>query len=183
MLLKVFGLSSESERIITDSAQAVRTFNRLRMKGAQMHGVRFNVCPNAVFTSLSVIAFLPEKYMKPDILVKRKFKSSLGEARHVVIQKDQRKFDIKISKRSKIVNKNYNYHLFDGGTIADYGLVNIHIKQDGIRCFSGILLISNRNVIDGDGSHIVRISYLQTPLHWEYTLREPTLDEQLRKYS
>ncbi len=177
-----FFVPGTSERVITDSAEAMREFDRIRMEGAKMVGVRLDVQPNAVFTSLSQLAFTDEKYLRSFIRVKRKFKSSAGEARHVVIQMGKQNFDIKISKRNKIVNKNYKIHLFNGGTMADYGSLNIHIKQDGVRCFSGVLHTSNIIVIDGDSTCIARISYLRTPMVWEGILRDPPIAEEQRPF-
>ena len=166
------------ERVFTDSAEAMREFDRIRLEGAEWIDVILAVRSGEIFTSLSQLAFTDEKRLRSFIRVKRKFKSSAGEARHVVIQLGKLNFDIKISKRNKIVNKNYKIHLFNGGTMADYESLNIHIKQDGVRCFSGVLHTSKIIVIDGDSTRIARISYLRTPLVWESILRDPPSYEQ-----
>ena len=167
-----------SERIITDSAEAMREFDRLREEDLGDNWEWRNGFVNEVFNLFYPAAFAPERLMRPDTIVKRKFTCKQGEARHLVLKPEGFNFEVKISKRATIVKKNYNHKLMSGGCIADYQTVNIHIKLDGVRCFSGELQIylkpedyDRLDTRDIERTQIVRISYLRTPLNWEYVLK------------
>jgi len=157
--------------VITDSTEAVSAFYKLRTKGARTIGVRLDVCPMEVFHKIHSFAFTAKDIMPKNVESTRKIKC----ARRIQIQHEASIFDIKISKRTTVVQLNQDGLLFPLHSVLsehEFGSINIHISENGLRCFSGKIKLAKDVPFGSDGWYLVRVTYLRTPMSWEENLRD-----------
>ena len=168
-LKEFFGLKSKI-KVITDSTEAVSTFYKLRTKGARTIGVRLDVWPMEVFHKIHSFAFTAKDMMPKNVELTRKIKC----ASRIQIQHEASIFDIKISKRTTVVQLNQDGLLFPLHSVLsehEFGSINIHISENGVRCFSGKIKLAKDVPFGRDGWYLARVNYLRTPMIWEKKLR------------
>jgi len=169
-LREFFGLKSKT-RIINDSSEAIDTFYRMRNKDARPIGEWPDCRPMEVFYKIHSFAFTAKDMMPKNVELTRKIKC----ARRIQIQNGASIFDIKISKRTTVVQLNQDGLLFPLHSVLsehEFGSINIHISENGLRCFSGKIKLAKDVPFGSDGWYLVRVTYLRTPMSWEENLRD-----------
>lgn len=169
-LREFFGFKSKT-RIITDSTEAINTFYSTRNKDARTIGEWPDCRPMEVFYKIHSFAFTAKDMMPKNVELTRKIKC----ARRIQIQNGASIFDIKISKRTTVVQLNQDGLLFPLHSVLsehEFGSINIHISENGLRCFSGKIKLAKDVPFGSDGWYLERVTYLRTPMSWEENLRD-----------
>jgi len=168
-LREFFGLKSET-RIINDSSEAIDTFYRMRNKDARPIGEWPDCRPMEVFYKIHSFAFTAKDKLPKNVESTRKIKC----ARRIQIQHEASIFDIKISKRTTVEQLNQDELLPFKPILSEheFGSINIHISENGVRCFSGKIKLAKDVPMDGSAWSLTRVTYLRTPMMWEEKLRD-----------
>lgn len=166
-LRKLIGLKPKI-RIITNNEEAVNTFYQTRLKDAIFHGVRTDVDTMEVFYNIRAYASPYSLMMHENLKSTRKIKWE----RRIQIQHGASNFDIKIRNRTTIIKLKQDPIVPLLLSEHEFGSINIHITENGDRCFSGKIKLAKDVPIDGSAWSLARVTYLRTPMVWEEKLRD-----------